>query len=472
MLARESPVFPLRWQVIGGAALISLALCLLLPVLALLCWLGGVIGWAVLWIVIGLLFALFYALLIGGVLFIVGGIFWVIGGSNENDRAIGCGFIAGGPIVIIIGVFTSAWWGIDYRIVSASSNQIYSYSSSNASSLLYDVWIGDGIVWLVWVVLLVALIAAGIALLAIILLRIIDWSRGPLGGVYYACPNGHRGGVAFSCPSCGQWEDFLRPSVYGVLSSICECGQLIPTCDLVGRSELGKRCRSCSYGLDHPGCGKLPEYHIAVWEPIVEEGRVNWLTAAIRELATNGARVSPSQPPANANPLPALLISGDECGNGLTYIYSISGGGPDALQPTAEEYNQWLSGFVLVFTLPADSDTTGSGPDKIVAGLLNFWDRIRVGRSGGRHSATLAMVVRWEGSPRDAGRKAKSVGMVTDSDQVRAAIATAGFENLARALESRFQRVVFFALNAPASNTTLLMASPSATLACVCRQLS
>ena len=180
MVTRDEPVFLLHPRVIGAAGAISLALCLLLPLVALVCWLVGGIAWVALWVVIGALFAIFYVLFIGGVLLAIGGVFALFGGSTDDERGTGCGLVIVGVIGNVIGRYATRWWGEAYTGLSAAAAGAYGFCARNAGAIVNDVWLGYNIVWLVWLVLAVALLAAVATLVIIVLLRAKDRSRGPL----------------------------------------------------------------------------------------------------------------------------------------------------------------------------------------------------------------------------------------------------------------------------------------------------
>jgi hypothetical protein len=466
MVTRDEPVFLLHPRVIGAAGAISLALCLLLPLVALVCWLVGGIAWVALWVVIGALFAIFYVLFIGGVLLAIGGVFALFGGSTDDERGTGCGLVIVGVIGNVIGRYATRWWGEAYTGLSAAAAGAYDFCARNAGAIVNDVWLGYNIVWLVWLVLAVALLAAVATLVIIVLLRAKDRSRGPLAGVHYTCPNGHRAGVAFACPSCGEWEEFLAPSVYGVLHAQCRCGQLLPTSDLIGRNGLHVRCRGCSHPINHPAVGQRTEYHVAVWEPFATAETEPWVQTAARQLDAGGADVEPVVPA--RDPLPATMIAGDQCGAGLVYAHVLS---PEAELPaTPAEYHRWTTGLVLLLVLPTDA-AGAAGPDHHVAAILNFWDRLRTGRSRRRHAVTIAVVVRWEGAVPMGGMPTTEPG--GDSETVRTAVERTGFVNVVRALEARFRRVAFFAQNAPPGvpSKSVPVSSPGSVLGWMCRQV-
>lgn len=457
MIARDEPVFPLRNDTLGGAAAVSLALCLLLPLAAAVCWLGGFLAWAGLWVVIAVLFVIVYALLIGGVLGAIGGALAAFGASSEEEKGQAIGVAVLGAVAAGLGVVGASWWGNKYESVRAAGESAFESCIRTAAALITDVWIGYGIVWLVWGVFAAALVAALGALAVIGLLRLAVWSRGPFGGVWYACPNGHRGGVAFACHGCGAWEDDLRPSPYGLLTARCTCGRPLPTRDSAGRAGLGKRCLRCGHGLSHPAAGSRHERHVLAWEPAA----AGWLRAAAGDLTGGGAAVDPRAPA--TGPFPATLVAGPGCGGGLNYVFAMTG---PALPPTADVYHRWLTGAVLVLDLPASPGEPG--PDRAVAELLNFWDRVRVGRTGGRHPAVVGVAVRWAGGEADGGGRPGA--SAADSDRVRKAVESGGYENLVRALEARFRRVAFFALNRAVGAATPVT-GPGAALGWVCAQI-
>jgi hypothetical protein len=134
------------------------------------------------------------------------------------------------------------------------------------------------------------------------------------------------------------------------------------------------------------------------------------------------------------------------CGRGLLYVYNLSAVGPAAAAPLAG-FHGWLDAAAVVVRVgPSQPGAACAGPDATVATLLEFWDRLKVGRATRRHRTPLAVVVEWAPDTRAAAR-GSGPHFATPSDEVRDAVERAGWDSLVRTLEARFGRAHYFAAN-------------------------
>jgi hypothetical protein len=130
----------------------------------------------------------------------------------------------------------------------------------------------------------------------------------------------------------------------------------------------------------------------------------------------------------------------------LLYLYDVpendcQAGG----QPALEGYQTWLDGVALVLTISSSASNSSSRPDQLrmISGLLDRWNRLHPGRARRRHSAPLAVVVRWLDSTPCPHASA------------HAALEAAGFGPTLLILESSFRHVRCFPLNPPTSCRSL-----------------
>lgn len=91
------------------------------------------------------------------------------------------------------------------------------------------------------------------------------------------------------CPTCATEHSRLWPSVYGVFSHRCtKCDTRLPTLDLLGRSEIVKKCEACKRPMNKQ-VGRLINVHI----PVIggpSTGKSNLIFMATRELIESYAR--------------------------------------------------------------------------------------------------------------------------------------------------------------------------------------
>jgi hypothetical protein len=88
----------------------------------------------------------------------------------------------------------------------------------------------------------------------------------------------------YRCPSCGAEHKSLVPGSYGAMRRRCECGEMLPTLFLLGRSRIPAFCphESCGRPLNEV-IGSARNVHIpVVGGPFV--GKTAFLTAAMLEI--------------------------------------------------------------------------------------------------------------------------------------------------------------------------------------------
>lgn len=223
-----------------------------------------------------------------------------------------------------------------------------------------------------------------LVLLASLFLNIVEKISMLWRSLNYVCP--HTGCYQrvtlpiFVCPSCGAWHKKLIPGKYGVFRRKCECGKLLPTSPLTGRSRLDMICpnTACNKPL-HTSIGSAPSYHFAVLgEP--SSGKTSYLYALIYALLdikkvkwfsinNDGSKriydvfrqdYTRGIPPLKTvQKLPDSLIlkSSPEVGSGLFYFYDPAGEYflSDSDTISQGSYQQYLDGLFFVidpFSLP------------------------------------------------------------------------------------------------------------------------
>ncbi|NPV66204.1 MAG: hypothetical protein HPY64_03565 [Anaerolineae bacterium] len=131
---------------------------------------------------------------------------------------------------------------------------------------------------------LILVAGALVSSLVMLLLGAFNGLQGALYRIYFRCPNCHaqmRIPVVI-CPACDRRHTRLWPSVYGVFYHTCDCGERLPTLDLLGRRRLVQRCPVCDSVLNE-AIGRATNLHI----PIVggpSAGKTHYLVATVREL--------------------------------------------------------------------------------------------------------------------------------------------------------------------------------------------
>ena len=223
-----------------------------------------------------------------------------------------------------------------------------------------------------------------LVLLASLFLNIVEKISMLWRSLNYVCP--HTGCYQrmtlpiFVCPSCGAWHKKLIPGKYGVFRRKCECGKLLPTSPLTGRSRLDMICpnSACNKPL-HTSIGSAPSYHFAVLgEPscgktsylyaliyaMLDIKKVKWFSInndgskriydVFRQDYTRGI-----PPLKTVQKLPDSLIlkSSPEVGSGLFYFYDPAGEYflSDSDTISQGSYQQYLDGLFFVidpFSLP------------------------------------------------------------------------------------------------------------------------
>ncbi|GAB4568829.1 MAG: hypothetical protein Kow0077_00330 [Anaerolineae bacterium] len=154
------------------------------------------------------------------------------------------------------------------------------------------IWLGAGLHYVVTFVIaglfalihsVIMLIGVAITSLLMALLGLANGLQGALFHMYYRCPVDHAQMriPVYICPRCNRAHTRLWPSVYGVFSHTCLCGERLPTLDILGRRRLVQRCPSCDSVLNE-AIGRAQNLHI----PIVggpSAGKTHFLIATLRE---------------------------------------------------------------------------------------------------------------------------------------------------------------------------------------------
>lgn len=203
----------------------------------------------------------------------------------------------------------------------------------------------------------------------------------------------------YLCARCGVPHKQLIPGSYGTLRRRCQCGELLPTLFLVGRSRLPSKC-------PHPHCGR-PLSHATgsarnLHFPVVggpTAGKSSLLCAILNELAEQAAagRIALAFPEkkderlfaasreafaggqvvaktAEYSPSAFLVQISDSDGRrALVHTYDAAG---ELYQSTDElhrqEYYSYLHGIMLVidpYSLPQARDATGAASGALQAAM-------------------------------------------------------------------------------------------------------
>jgi hypothetical protein len=128
------------------------------------------------------------------------------------------------------------------------------------------------------------------------LIRLSEWVARKYRSISYECPRCSRkiSLLLYQCPNkeCLKIHRNLVPNSYGLIRRKCECHQLLPAFDLVGRSKLNKKCPYC----DYPIMGDdATIYHLA-FAGGVSSGKTSLMIAAIsayiEQARHNGLEIS------------------------------------------------------------------------------------------------------------------------------------------------------------------------------------
>jgi tetratricopeptide (TPR) repeat protein len=472
MLDRERPLFFLRPATLAGAAGVSFALLAGVPALAATCLFAGGFAFAVCWI--GAL-----APVLLGVVAVWGGVYmlnmprelgkWKI---NEQDaKGLGCVSIVLG----VVALFSVCW--IWQPLTHAATVALNTCSRAGAS-LLTEVFFPFQLTSWSPVVFAVALLASGVAWLSLLVLRREHRLNYALFKIAYACPACHRRAVPHvRCPRCGDVLAGLGPSVYGLLSAKCGCGQVLPTTDFGGRRKLAKVCANpdCCHELKDPDLGRYGEYYLAVVGP-VSAGKSTWLAASLSELEQeyapqNRLRVMFGDPadeqrfrawvdrlrrgePVEKTPAPpplALTLSagGVEGQYSRMYLYDAPGGYfAEEVLLARLPYLRFADGLVFVFdpflaeNVPRDPATADA--QDVVSRLVNHLEAALGTRAGRKFPLAAAVVV----TKTDVLNSPADLDAGDPPEKVRQFLAGRGLANVLALLESRFHRVGYFAASA------------------------
>jgi hypothetical protein len=414
VIDRTRLVFLLRPQTHLWLAAGVGAVWALMPALALLAALAGLIGGVAVWLVAVLGYVVGIALLVGAVAVLIIGF---VAANRESNGGPGCAGVVGAAVLLGAGIWLLDWWHTNSKPLWQIGLDVFFWGVGLAGQVL-TAWLNWGVAWLPLLVGLLASMAAALtALTTVLLLRAGDGWRAAVRRVRYFCPTGHTGRVEFGCTHCRRWEGNLRPSVYGLAGAACECGRTMPTTDLFGRgrAELLRRCGTCHTPLTHPHLGSQAELQVHMWGANAGE----WAAAAAVAAERSGAHAS-------GRPPNAILMHGQSLGRSLVYLSA--GGGGDRPPP---------DGLILLLDVdPRDDSADGASEGSGVDEVLDQLERSRVG------AVPVAVCVRWQGGPYPDG-PASTADL---SAAIRRGLLAAGLTNAVGLLERRFTRLRFFAL--------------------------
>ena len=280
---------------------------------------------------------------------------------------------------------------------------------------------------------------------------------------------------AHVCLACGQPHDDLYPNLYGLFWHRCaQCGDLLPTLNILGRRKLARRCRHCRLPRSHR---TLPTRLVQIVGG-VSSGKTCYLVMAIHQIIHGegrkfdicGAIDDPDQKKAFLRqwddltlgrvvaktievPKAWLLYIRSRSGNPFQ-LYLYDGPGEEFESVAAMETQQYfseLNGIVLL--VDPKSFEAVSGP--AARSALPFDDVVStiVGRavlelrpsSDNRFDLRVAVAISKADLP-EVRRKIGDIRIRTvEGWECRQAIADWGGGNALRVIEQRFKFVEFFA---------------------------
>lgn len=329
------------------------------------------------------------------------------------------------------------------------------------------------------------------------LCRMLEYGAMLLRQIFLVCP--HAGCYRrfalpiYMCPRCGVQHKELIPGSYGTLRRRCQCGELLPTLFLVGRSRLPSKC-------PHPHCGR-PLSHATgtarnLHFPVVggpTTGKSSLLCAVLNELAEQAAagRIKLAFPEkkderlfaasreafasgqvvaktAEYSPSAFLAQLSDSQGRqALVHTYDAAGElyqGNDELH--RQEYYSYLHGIMLVidpYSLPQARDEAGAAPGAAPAAMRpssespeavyeRMVEALR-GFSGqsGRLSHPLAIVLTKADVLAERAKLLASGGAAEEESAAEAVVSWLkqhGAGNLVRMISKDFAEVRYFACSA------------------------
>lgn len=180
-------------------------------------------------------------------------------GNIENATQVGIGGLIGGPLLgLIIGAISAvliylSLWLID-RVLLISI-----YLLLLAPILIGAIFYG---IYLILMVFSQFILLVPLSILVFMNGLWLLWRR-----IFYTCPTrgcSYRGLPIYVCPKCARQHPRLWPNLQGLFHHPCQCGQKLPTLDLLGRNRLVRLCASCKTELSATSIGKLSEEFVAL----------------------------------------------------------------------------------------------------------------------------------------------------------------------------------------------------------------
>jgi hypothetical protein len=499
MIERSRLHLCLRREVLLGAAALSVSLFLILPLLALLVWLLGCLGFLLCWLAFLIMGVLSYGGLFGGCCAaLVGANRWKKG-EETGPRILGAGVAA--VVIGAVGFWLFESW---YAPVQKAADDSYASCAAGSWFLYHDLFLGRRVYFWSWLLAGGAGLAATGTLLALGLLRCETMVQYSLLKIGYTCPRCHRRGVPlFRCPGCRALVADLWPSVYGVWWASCgSCGEWLLTTDLAGRSaRYEKVCRTPGCSLDLAGAelGQTAECHLAV-VGAASAGKTSLLATALwqleetfaprhhltvrfpdpREEAVHRQTVAglragrvPPRTPGGPPQACRILLETESGRSTLVYLYDAAGDDFLAEQALAQHgFHHFVDGILFVVDpfagpearqLLSETEVSTIQPATaeaadILARLIPFWEGVWRVAGQGQFPVPLAVVV----SKADATGILERLAGDSDLDReddlataaqeaerhseaVRRFLSEQGLGNLAGNLEARFQTVRYFA---------------------------
>ncbi len=238
---------------------VSLVILAVLPVLALAAYLIGLLLYT---IVYGVWFGMYASIVVCGLLLVGLLMSAPQNGNQEPNQAAGCGCTT----FIIL----ACWL---FPIFSSCQSDVYSMShyciaqGSACSNVLLKTFSDWKVVYWCWAPAVFAglygVFSSGSLGAGLLLERIRR-----LRGIRYICPwlnCGHSGLPAFQCPNCDTYVSELTPSLYGIFSVPCpHCGRPLRTSGFWGRNLYKKLCPHCNQTLEISGLGEYPERKVVL----------------------------------------------------------------------------------------------------------------------------------------------------------------------------------------------------------------
>jgi len=286
-------------------------------------------------------------------------------------------------------------------------------------------------------------------------------------GIFFTCPARHcsyRGLPAYVCSNCGTGNAKLWPNLIGLLWHPCtNCGERLPTLDILGRKRLGKLCGGDGMPLLGHRADRAPERLVAIVSG-PGSGKTSYLLMAVHLMTQGGGWFSRSEidDPAQegefrrewakletgtaaaktAGTTHAFLmytrVGGLKC---QLYLYDAPGEELASIgSMTRQQYFPLLEGLVMLVD-PLDLD----GFQRIVTSTVATAMSVTNADRSGKLPLRAAVVI----SKADKKIVKDVIGDVTlgaiPQEKCRAALIAWGARNAIMALESHFEAVDYFA---------------------------